>query len=122
MIEGEFDSEGKLTFEIGLVTADSEIFLADAILDTGFTEWLAINNQDLEILGWSLVIDGEKLMQTAQGETRFQVYAGTVELDEQQFNIPVLAGDAISEVLLGLPWLRTRRLIVDFPAGVLTLG
>jgi predicted aspartyl protease len=122
MIEGEFDSEGKLTFEIGLVTVDNEIILADAILDTGFTEWLAINNQDLEILGWPIVIDGEKLMQTAQGETRFQVYAGTVELDEQQFNIPVLGGDTISEVLLGLPWLRTRRLIVDFPAGVLTLG
>jgi predicted aspartyl protease len=122
MIEGEFESEGKLTFEIGLVTVDNEIILADAILDTGFTEWLAINNQDLEILGWPIVIDGEKLMQTAQGETRFQVYAGTVELDEQQFNIPVLGGDTISEVLLGLPWLRTRRLIVDFPAGVLTLG
>ncbi|HAA27444.1 MAG TPA: aspartyl protease [Cyanobacteria bacterium UBA8553] len=122
MIEGEFDSEGKLNFEIGLVTVDSEIILADAILDTGFTEWLAINNQDLEILGWPRVIDGEKLMQTAQGETRFQVYAGTVELDEQQFNIPVLGGDTISEVLLGLPWLRTRRLIVDFLAGVLTLG
>ncbi|MBD0346764.1 MAG: aspartyl protease [Coleofasciculus sp. Co-bin14] len=122
MIEGEFDSEGKLTFEIALVTVDGEIILADAILDTGFTEWLAINNQDLEILGWPIVIDGEKLMQTAQGETRFQVYAGTVELDEQQFNIPVLGGDTISEVLLGLPWLRTRRLIVNFPAGVLTLG
>jgi predicted aspartyl protease len=122
MIEGEFDSEGKLNFEIGLVTVDNEILLADAILDTGFTEWLAINNQDLEILGWSLVLDGEKLMQTAQGETRFQVYAGTVELDGQQFSIPVLVGDAISEILLGLPWLRTRRLIVDFPAGVLTLG
>jgi predicted aspartyl protease len=122
MIEGEFDSEGKLTFEIGLVTVDNEIILADAILDTGFTEWLAINNQDLEILGWPIVIDGEKLMQTAQGETRFKVYAGTVELDEQQFNIPVLGGDTISEVLLGLPWLRTRRLIVDFPAGLLTLG
>ena len=122
MIAGEFDSEGKLLFEIGLVAANGEIILANALLDTGFTDWLVMNNQDLESLGWFPAVDGKRLMQTAQGETQFNLYAGTVELDGQQFNIPVLAGETISEVLLGLPWLRTRRLVVDFPVGVLTLG
>jgi predicted aspartyl protease len=106
MILGEFDNEGKLCFEIGLIAADGEIIEASAILDTGFTDWLVMNNQDLESLGWPLVVDGEKLMQTAQGETRFDLYAGIVELDGQAFNIPVLGGEEISEILFGLPRLE----------------
>lgn len=70
----KFDSAGKLSFEIGLVAADGEIILVNALLDTGFTDWLAMNNQDLETLGLSFVVDGEQLMQTAQGETQFNVY------------------------------------------------
>jgi hypothetical protein len=34
----------------------------------------------------------------------------------------VIAGEEIAEVLLGLPWLFTRRLVVDFPESLLTLG
>lgn len=43
-------------------------------------------------------------------------------LDGQEFDIPVVAGMAIEEYLLGVPWLRTRRLVADLPAGLLTLG
>jgi len=120
MIEGWFDDD-KLFFEIGLVAADGEIIPVEVLLDTGFTDWLAMNNQDLESLGW-LALDDEQPMQTAQGEIMFNVYAGTVLIDGQEFTIPVLGGDNLSEILLGMPWLRTRRLLVDFPAGVLTLG
>ena len=56
------------------------------------------------------------------GECRFNVHAGTVQVDEQEFSIPILGGGAIQKILLGLPWLRTRRLVIDFAAGVLTLG
>lgn len=121
MIEGQFGSKGELIFEIYLIADDGLIITVDALLDTGFTDWLAINNQDAESLGWQLV-DNQESRLTAQGETQFNVYAGTVSLDGQEFNLPVLAGDAIAEVLLGLPWLLTRRLVVDFPEGVLTLG
>ena len=121
MILGEFDSEGKLCFEIGLVAAESEIIQVNALLDTGFTDWLAINNQDIESLGW-LSLEDERPMQTAQGEVLFNLYAGIVELDGQAFNVPVLGGEEISEILFGLLWLRSRRLVVDFPASVLTLG
>lgn len=75
----------------------------------------------MDSLGW-LVVDDEQLMQTAQGETLFNVYLGTVRIDGQELNISVLGGDDIPEILLGMRWLRTRRLVVDFPAGVLTLG
>lgn len=121
MIEGQFGSKGELIFEIYLIASDGLIITVDALLDTGFTDWLAINNQDAESLGWQLV-DNQESRLTAQGETQFNVYAGTVSLDGQEFNLPVLAGDAIAEVLLGLPWLLTRRLVVNFPERVLTLG
>ncbi|HAG84265.1 MAG TPA: aspartyl protease, partial [Cyanobacteria bacterium UBA12227] len=46
MIEGRLDNEGnKLFFEIGLVAVDEEIIPVEALLDTGFTDWLAINTQ-----------------------------------------------------------------------------
>jgi predicted aspartyl protease len=42
--------------------------------------------------------------------------------DGQEVIIPILGGEEISEILLGLPWLETRRLVVDRKAGLLTLG
>ena len=119
MIEGWFDDEGQLRFEIDLVAANGLPLPVDALLDTGSTEWLVINNQDLESLGWRFV--GRRTVRTAQGETTLNVYAGKVILDGQDFDIPVVAISAIEEYLLGVPWLRTKRLIVDFPVGLLTL-
>lgn len=121
MIQGNFDSNGKLFFPIDLIASDGETIPADALLDTGFTQWLAMNNQDIQSLGW-LLLEEKLMMQTAQGESDFDVYAGTAIVDGQSFEIPVLGGDAITDILLGLPWLRTRRLLVDFPEGILTLG
>ena len=121
MIQGRFDEEAnQLFFEIGLVSADGEVMFVDALLDTGFTGWLAINNQDLDF-GW-MFVDDEYPMKTAQGESAFNIYIGTVQIDGQEFNVPVVAGDAIPEVLIGMEWLKTKRLVIDLPGGVLTLG
>jgi hypothetical protein len=43
-------------------------------------------------------------------------------LDEQEFTISVVAGAGCKEILMGAPWLRVKRLVVDLPAGVVTLG
>ena len=120
MIEGQFGSKGELFFEIDLVAADGLTITVDALLDTGFTDWLAINIQDAESLGWQLIHDEETRL-TAQGEAQFNIYDGIVNLADEEFNVPVIAGDKIAEVLLGLPWLFTRRLVVGFPEEVLTL-
>ncbi|HLO52168.1 MAG TPA: aspartyl protease [Kamptonema sp.] len=122
MIEGRFESEtNRLFFEIGLIAADGEIIIVEALLDTGFTDWLAINTQDLEILNWSS-LDDQHLMITAQGEQRFNIYLGNVQIDGQEFNIPVVGGDNIPEILIGMEWLKSKRLVIDLPAGVMTLG
>lgn len=120
MIEGKFGSKGELLFEIDLIASDGLIITVDALLDTGFTDWLAINTQDAESLGWQLFNDSEARL-TAQGEAQFSIYSGMVNLDGQEFNVSALAGNEIAEVLLGLPWLFTRRLVVDFPEELLTL-
>lgn len=122
MIEGKFSSDNnELIFEIDFVAEDGLTITVDALLDTGFTDWLAVNTQDAVSLGWEL-IDNDETRITASGEAQFNIYAGTISLDGQDFTIPVIAGDEIAEVLLGLPWLLTRRLVVDFPAQLLTLG
>ncbi|MBD2607672.1 aspartyl protease [Scytonema hofmannii FACHB-248] len=122
MISGEFNSQGELVFEISLITADKDVIPVNTLLDTGFTGWLAIDNQDALSLGWTIKINEQRDMQTAQGEARFNLYEGTVLLDGEEFIIEVLGGDELQDILLGIRWLQTKRLVADFPAGVLTLG
>ena len=121
MISGEFNNKGELIFEIGLIAADGDIIPVKALLDTGFTGLLAIDNQDAESLGWFLDSE-ERRMETARGECRFNLYQGTVLFDGEEFQIPVLGGDELPDILLGVYWLQIKRLVSDFPAGVLTLG
>lgn len=122
MISGKFGEIGELIFEIDLIAADGERFTIDALLDTGFTTgWLALDTQDILSLGW-VKIESERAMQIARGEAFFDVYEGRVVLDEQEYIVPVLAGDEIPESLLGLQWLKMLPLAVNFAAGLLTLG
>ena len=122
MISGRFGNIGELFFEIDLIATDGEEFQVDALLDTGFTTgFLAINSQDLEAMGWS-VIQFDIVMETTRGEQFFDLYAGTVIFGGQQFTIPVHVGEELPEILMGLQWLQTMRLEVDFPSRLLTLG
>jgi predicted aspartyl protease len=120
MIQGYFGDKGRLFFEIELITNDGLNLPVDALFDTGFTGFMAINKQDLQGLNWSF-ISKEKL-RTAQGESRFDIYLCKVILDNQEYEIPVYAGDELTEILLGSEWLEFLPLVVNFPAGILTLG
>jgi len=46
MIEGRFGTKGQIYFDIDLVGDDGLILPTEVMLDTGFTEFLAINSQD----------------------------------------------------------------------------
>jgi len=119
-MQGYFGDKGELFFEIDLIAADGSAVTVNALLDTGFTGWLAMDIQDVESLGWSFIEKRE--MRTARGDAIFDLYVGTIFLDGQELIVPVLAGEQIPEILIGLPWLETRRLVVDRKAGLLTLG
>ena len=119
MIAGRFGDEDELFFEVELI-ADNDLQLpVDVLLDTGFSGWLAMDSQDLEGLDW-IYIRRQK-MGTAKGEFNFDIYAGKVRIDEQEFDIPVHVGDGVPEILIGRQWLKNRRLVVDMSAGILTL-
>ncbi len=52
----------------------AEKIVVEALFDTGFTDgWLAINRQDLDALGWSLITSQVELA-TAGGEAQFDIY------------------------------------------------
>ncbi|NES25283.1 MAG: aspartyl protease [Symploca sp. SIO3E6] len=122
MISGRFGDTGELFFDIEVITAEGEILPVEVLLDTGFTRgWLAMDTQDVESLGWSLIMR-RYAMKTARGEELFDIYSGNVIIDGEEFTVPVVAGIAMPDNLLGLQWLQTRRLVVDFPSGLLTLG
>jgi predicted aspartyl protease len=119
MIHGWFSDENELFFEIELI-ADSDLELpVDALLDTGFSGFLAMDSQDLEGLDWIYV--EKATMQTAKGEFDFDIYAGKVRIDGQDFDIPVHVGAGVPEFLIGRQWLKKRRLLVDMSASILTL-
>lgn len=120
MIQGIFDSEGQLFFEIDLIINDGLNLPVDAMLDTGFTGFLAMKKQDVNDLNW--LYAGKERLRTAKGESRFLIYTGKVLLDGQEYQIPVYAGDEITEVLLGSEWLKILPLVVNYQVGTLTLG
>lgn len=119
MIQGRFGAKGELFFKLELVTAEVNLTV-EAMLDTGFTEFLALNKQDVESLDW-LYFDQEELL-TAQGFFLFDIYLGKISLNGQEFEIPVLAGDDIQEILLGSQWLKQFNLSAKYQENLLTLG
>ncbi|MEH2323281.1 MAG: aspartyl protease [Nostoc sp.] len=120
MIQGNFGDNGQLFFEIDLITSDGLDLPVDALLDTGFTGFIAINKQDLDSLDWAYI--GEESLRTAKGESRFDIYLGKVILKEYEYEINVYVGDEITEVLLGSEWLNFLPLVVNYRASILTLG
>lgn len=121
MIVGRFGNNGELYFEIQLVAANGEDFSVEALLDTGFTDgWLAINTQDLEAVGWSL-LTAQVEMRTAGGDAQLNIYEGKVIIDGTEVIIPVHVGDDIPDTLIGSLWLDIMQLVVNKPRGILTL-
>ena len=120
MIQGTFGEKGQLWFEIELVTRDGLSLPTEAMLDTGFTEHLVINKQDLQALEWNFLRKDTLL--TGKGEASFDIYFGQIILDRSEFQIPVFAGDDIQEILLGSQWLKRFKLVADYQENVLTLG
>ncbi|MGB3642603.1 MAG: aspartyl protease [Rivularia sp. (in: cyanobacteria)] len=94
MINGYFDDQGKLYFDLDLVAFDGSVITVDALLDTGFSDWLAMNIQDIESLDWSFI--KKETRQTARGNGEFLLYQGTVIFDKQELTIPALGGEEIS--------------------------
>ena len=119
MIEGIFGYNDELFFEISLIADNGLELPVDALLDTGFSGWLAMDIQDLEGLDWTYV--DKETMLTAKGEFDFDLYAGKVRIEGQEFDVPVHVGAGVPEVLIGRQWLKNRRLVVDISADILTL-
>ena len=112
MIERIFGENGQIYFEIDLIGGDNFSFPVETMLDTGFTEYLAMNKQDVQSLDWTFL--GQDKLRTAQGETEFDVYNGRVIIDGQDFEVPVFAGDEIQEILLGSRWLKLFILVANY--------
>jgi len=120
MISGKFGDGDELIFEIELITFDGFQLPIDALLDTGFSDWLALDKQDLQGFNWEYL--GERRMLMARGASNFDIYAGKIKIDHEVFDIPVYGGDGVPEVLLGRQWLKNKRLVVDILSNILTLG
>lgn len=120
MIHGTFGVEDALLFEIELIASDGSGLEIECMLDTGFSGWLAVNDQDINGFGW--IKFDRKIMRTAQGNSFFDIYQGTIKLDGTEYIIPVHVGKNLTEVLLGRQWLQIKELVVSISKQILTLG
>ncbi|WP_396681792.1 aspartyl protease (plasmid) [Microcystis aeruginosa FACHB-524] len=112
LIRGTFGDNCEIFFPIALITGEGENLSVDAMLDTEFTEFLAINKQDVEGLNWAYF--DQKEMLTARGLANFDIYLGKVLINEREFEVPVFAGDDIQEILIGSQWLKEFDLMVRY--------
>jgi clan AA aspartic protease len=119
MIQGIFGEKGQIYFEIDLIGGDNFSFPVETMLDTGFTEYLAMNKQDVLSLDWSFLRQNK--LRTAQGESEFDVYSGRVVIDGQEWEVPVFAGDEIQEILLGSRWLKLFILVANYRENTVKL-
>ncbi|MDB9306625.1 aspartyl protease [Nodularia spumigena CS-591/12] len=119
MIEGRFGENGQIYFEIDLIGGDNFSFPVETMLDTGFTEYLSMNKQDVQSLDWTFLCQDK--LRTAQGETEFDVYNGRVIIDGQDFEFPVFAGDEIQEILLVSRWLKLFILFANYAENTVKL-
>jgi len=88
MIAGRFGDEDELFFEVELIANNGLELPVDALLDTGFSGWLAIDEQDFEGLDWIYIRRQE--MRTAKGEFNFDIYGEKVRIDEQDLTFPFM--------------------------------
>lgn len=119
MIRGRFGENGQIYFEIDLIDNDGVNIAVEAMLDTGFTEFIVMNQQDIESFEWAFL--SQDKLRTAQGEAIFNIYLGSLAIDGQVFEVPVFAGTEIQEILLGSQWLKQFTLIARYSEGRVTL-
>jgi predicted aspartyl protease len=120
MILGRFGDKGQIYFDIDLIGEDEAIIPVDVLFDTGFTEYLAMGRQDAVSSGRPFLRQNK--LRTAQGEAFFDIHAGKVAIDGNEYEIPVFAGDGIQEILLGSRWLKQFVLFADYQQGRVTLS
>ncbi|MBC6471491.1 MAG: aspartyl protease [Hormoscilla sp. GM102CHS1] len=122
MIDGKFGDNGELIFELELLDSAGERFTVEGLWDTGFTTgWLAIDSQDVEVLGWSKLASQVEMI-SVQGTKYFDIYAGRIIIDSYELTIAVHVGENIPEILLGRKFLQMMELVVNEPKGILTLS
>jgi predicted aspartyl protease len=78
-LEGRFGDEDALIFEIALIDDQGLELQIDAMLDTDFSYWLAVDSQDINAFNWVFI--RRQTMQTARGNFRFNIYAGKIKAD-----------------------------------------
>lgn len=119
-MRGRFGERGELYFEIELISAGGDGLIVDALFDTGFTGWIALNRQDAQSLDW-LEVDIVP-MATARGLASFSSYFERIRFAGQVREIEILGGEEVPEVLMGVAWLQTGRLVADLAQELLMLG
>jgi clan AA aspartic protease len=114
MIRGQVNAYREAILPIHLHTPSAQIVPLDAVVDTGFSDYLSIPPALVSSL--HLAYYGTADYELGDGAlVTFRIYTATVDWDGQQINVPVLASDG--GILIGMRLLYGYQLFVDVIDG-----
>jgi predicted aspartyl protease len=99
---------------IRLVAADGSIHELEAVVDTGFIEFLTLDPTTVERLGFPYV-DRAFMLLAGDQQQPFDIHAGTIEWDGTVRAIPVTVADGIP--LVGMSLLYGQTLVLPVMDG-----
>ncbi len=111
MIVGSVDERRNLLIPLTVKGFNSEELVVQAILDTGFSDWLSLTNKQIEALG--LLPSGVAESELADGSiVPVTLYTAIVVWEGIERLIEVVGGDV--DPLMGVKLLDGYRLTADF--------
>jgi clan AA aspartic protease len=114
MIRGQVDAFDQAVIPLSIRRADGTVFDAEAVIDTGFSDYLTLPLHQIVALGLPF-----RLRQTftlADGsDVEFDTYRATVVWDHRDRVVAVLAAEG--DILVGMRMLRGHHVFLDVIDG-----
>ena len=119
MIEGYVGSNREATVGLELVDQTGQAVLVQAVIDTGFTEYLTLPSSLIEELSPPFMFEGSLILADDRVET-FGIYDVTVTWNGA--TRAVLTHETGSKPLIGMAMLQDHSLHMDIiPGGIVTV-
>ncbi len=114
MITGIVNADFEPIISLSICSSDGEIYIQDAIVDTGFNGWLSLPPDLISQLNLKWKRRGRAILGDGS-ECVFNIYEAILVWDETILTIPI--DEADSEPLVGMSLMEGYQLIVQVCEG-----
>src|SRR5258708_31475228 len=115
MISGHVSPIREAEIELRIIGPSGDSVVVNAIVDTGFTEYLTLPESLAHRLGFQF-LDSDKMILANESIVPVDIYAGTVEWDGIQREITIDVSPK-SAILVGMRMMYGRKLFIHVVDG-----